>query len=240
MSIDPEQFFLKIHAGLELTPDELQEITSLLGRIVGDPLMSERTSADDVYSLISILGRTREFQYRPLLEKCLERKEAIAASLILETLCLDWGFTDEYLEQVIHFALGVSWDEEEDVRQTALKILGEYLFQIWSQGYSDHRESHHQETDLTKPTLRNGKGKRHQWKVLELLLAVYDDQNLRSSLTRKAAYFALCRSYGKKWEEVPPEGITLNFGEYSPHIDGQLLCQLRSFLVSAATVSTCH
>ena len=46
---------------------------------------------------------------------------------MLEILCLKWGGTDLYVERLMHFAIGVPWDGDGDLRQTACKILGSYI-----------------------------------------------------------------------------------------------------------------
>jgi hypothetical protein len=44
-----------------------------------------------------------------------------------------WDKTEKYLEYVRAFLRGVDWDDEEDVRQIAISIAGEYLRGRWDE-----------------------------------------------------------------------------------------------------------
>lgn len=84
--------------------------------------------ATDRYTLLHILGRSGDTAYRPLVESFLICKaDPMLSRLALQILCDYWGYSELYLERVREFVNGVSWDTEEDVRQIAIAIVGEYL-----------------------------------------------------------------------------------------------------------------
>lgn len=48
------------------------------------------------------------------------------SKIALQTLCHYWGFTEQYLDQIIWFIRGVEWDENEEARLIAMSIAGRY------------------------------------------------------------------------------------------------------------------
>lgn len=199
--MDLEGLLLRINSGKDLQRSEVEEVAALFAWMHEDHRVAQRISLDEVYSMLLVLGRAQIAEHRPLLERYLNSKDPVTVSLVLEILCLDWGVTEEILERVLDFALGVSWDTEDDVRHTALKILGEYL--------------------QTNPT----KGEK-QRQVLQLLLSVFDDVD-GGRRTRQAAYYALCRAATRPWEEIPSEYKLLDLQANSQDLDHTMLEQLR-------------
>jgi hypothetical protein len=213
--MDTEKMLFTLSEGKPLLAEEIAEVTELLEGSEG--IAGGRGfSVDDVYSCLLVVGRGKLFDYRHVVEQYLQAEDALTVALVLEMLCLDWGFVEEYLEQVISFALGVPWDEDEDVRQTALKILGEYLF-----ASEPSRRDKAEAQDEIKLARR-----RH---VLDLLVCVFQDE-AAEQWTRQASYYALCRAYGKKWEEIPPECVMLDLKIGSADLDQKVLDYVAQFL----------
>ena len=123
---DAEKLLLEINSGKSLRPED----EKLVGELLAAPenrLLGRHLSQDDIYSLVLVVGRAKVTKFRHLIAAFLDRDDPLTVSLVLEVLCLEWKETAEYLERVISFALGVPWDVEGDVRQTAIKVIGEYL-----------------------------------------------------------------------------------------------------------------
>jgi len=190
--IDAETLLAKINAGEKLEPSELEEVVALLE---SDYLegYGRKLSVDDIYSLLLVLGRSHAYQYTTLLESFLNVEDTLTVSLVLDTLCLQWDKLEECVEKLISFALGQSWDEDEDIREEAIKLLGEYLFNL----KTNHPKK--------KATGRSAT-------VLELLISTFDNPE-NSYFIRKHAYFALCRAAGKTWQEIPSAYATLDFSK---------------------------
>ena len=221
--IDPEKMLISINSGQGITDNELKKVATLL-ESVDENLEGIGLSVDDIYSLLLVIARARAEQYRYLFERFLESKDAFTVSMILETLCLDWGYTEEYLERILNFALSVSWDEEDDVQLMAVKILGEYL----------HSELH----------IKKNKGTENKdlskWvqPVMELLYGVFCDGNAQNWV-RQGAYYALCRAYGRQWAELPGECAVLELVEGSVDIDwGMLKCLAEYYKVQFPVFSS--
>lgn len=208
--MDPEKLLLAISDGKSLSDEEIAEVVELLDSEKQEELIRS-PSVDDVYSCLLLLGKAKLVAYRHLLEKYLDCQEPLSVVLVLEILCLDWGTADEYLERVLHFALGVPWDYDEDVRQVALKIMGEFLAE-----------------GLPKPE-EKGKKKAspRQLHVLELLFSIFEDES-NDSLIRQSAYRALGRAYGKDWADLPSEYVLMDF-EKGSDVDEGILSYLRRF-----------
>ena len=211
--IDPEKLLISINSGQGITENELSKVAILL-ESVDENLEGLGLSVDDIYSLLLVISRARAEKYRYLLERFLESKDAFTVSMILETLCLDWGYTEEYLERILNFAIGVVWDDEDDVRLMAVKILGEFLY---SELHCGHKKA-------------NVGGDSIKWihPVMELLYGIFYDENAQSWV-RQGAYYALCRASGKEWAELPAECAVLDLTSNSKDIDWDLLKKLAAY-----------
>jgi hypothetical protein len=94
---------------------------------VARELQSERPAADR-YTLLHILGRAGAVTQRSLVERFLHSvDDPMLAQMALHILCNYWDMPGQYLDDLIRFVRGVSWDTDGDVRFTALADAGEYL-----------------------------------------------------------------------------------------------------------------
>ena len=209
--MDPEKLLLRISSGEPLTQSEKKEIVELLESF-HNAGQTRGLSLDEAYSFLLVIGRSHVYEYRPLIEKFLDCRDPLTVALVLEILCLEWRETAQYLERILHFALGAVWDDEDDVRHTALKILGEYLFSV----YGDNKQ--HEKFSVS--------GEKEK-QVLELLLSIFSD-NEAETWTRHVAYRALCRAYGKDWEQIPSECQQLDFRPESREIDWKMIEQIKT------------
>ena len=201
--MDPEELFSLLAKNKTISEQELYKLASFLNEIdLSDD--NQLFCYDDIYEYLVVIGKSKQKKFRFALERFLHCKDSLTVSLVLEILCLKWEDIDDYLELIIGFALGCPWDEDEDVRQMAIKILGEYLFK-------------------NKSTCSLPSNNRQ---IISLLFSIFDNP-LVPQWTRQSAYFALCRAAGKKWEEVPPECSVLNFEQECEKIDQNMLKHLR-------------
>lgn len=83
---------------------------------------------DDLYTLLHILGRSEAVQHKDLVEKFLYYPSfPMISGIALRTLCIYWGLTKEYHDQLKKFIQQVDWDPDEDVRLTAIQCARNYL-----------------------------------------------------------------------------------------------------------------
>ncbi len=207
--IDPERLLFRLNSGEQLKAEELEAVVTML-QSVEDPNQIRALSIDDIYSLLLVIGRARSYEHRHLLETHLESKDPATVSLVLDILCNSWQLTAEYLERLLSFSLGVSWDTDEDVRQTAIRALGEYLFDA-----------------QTNPDFKIFSAP--QRRVLELLLGIFEDSSV-DQWSRQITYFALCRAARLDWEQIPSECSRLNLEDDSEEIDREMLARLKKEL----------
>ena len=229
--MDPEKLLVKVSLGKKLSASEFDDIVHALSEI--DLNSMARTGlVDEAYALLHLLGRAKAYQHIQLMEKYLGAKDPLLVSMILEVLCLDWGRAEDYIERLIDFSLGVSWDEEEDVRQTALKILGEYLRpRLFAEPVQEKKKSGGGRRAALKP--EDAEAGQKPKRVLELLLGILADVDLSHSL-RQTAYLSLGRASGKEWQELPSECAILNLEKGTKDLDLEMLERLGQLLISSS------
>jgi len=84
--------------------------------------------ARHAYTMLHIVGRAFATRHRDLVESYLEAEwDPMLARLALQIVCNFWGETSRYLGRVFSALQGLSWDREDDVKQIAISIAGEYL-----------------------------------------------------------------------------------------------------------------
>ncbi len=184
----------------------MQNLTELLQKAQAGKLetgelayVAERIKASkpgddqDLYTLIDILGKTQAKEYRSLVEGFLDYpSDPQIPKIALETLCLSWELTHEYLpllKQIIKTLQKYEDLRKDDaVRLVALKCIGEYI-----QG---HREL----------------------ELLELLLSTQACKNNGKEIIQYGAYIALIRAMGKDWSEIPKfEDVISKNGSLEPN-----------------------
>lgn len=214
--MEAEELLLRVNSGEALSERELREVAEQL-ELVDSPEIIRKPSYDDAYSLLLVLSRARAKQYRHIVERFLNSEDSITVSLVLETLCLDWQETEAYLERVVHFALGDSADGEDDIRQTSIRILGEYLA----------------ETRLatTRELAARAEDRRRQ--ILMLLLSYVED-DMTDTVTRTASYRALLRAAGFKDLDIPSPFSQLDFAQNSEDIRWDIVSEFRAELETAS------
>lgn len=216
MELDAEQLLAEISDGKEIADEQIRHIVECLESVETEELV-RMPSIDELYSYLLVIGKLKRFEHRAILERYLDATDVLTVSRVLETLCLDWGQTEEYLERVINFALGVGWDSDDDVRLSAIRVLGEYVEGSCRTEQAQQLKAAHRQ-------------------VVELLIGIFEDQDA-DSWTRQAAYAALCRAAGIDWEELPGECVALDLAEGSEDIRWDLLAQCRKSLGSSDSSS---
>ncbi len=105
----------------KLSPEEIKGVVKAINGTTLD-------NDDDLYTLLHILGRAEATQHKELVEKFLYYPTfPMVSSIALRTLCIYWGYTREYLDQLKKFIQQVDWDPDEDVRLTAIQCARSYL-----------------------------------------------------------------------------------------------------------------
>ncbi|MCB1118043.1 MAG: hypothetical protein KDK50_05650 [Chlamydiia bacterium] len=82
----------------------------------------------DTYWYLLVVGIMGSSEYAPLFErflKCPEKPSLTAAAL--DGLCYYWSLTPKYIDILVTFIKGVSWDTHADARISAMRCAGSYL-----------------------------------------------------------------------------------------------------------------
>jgi hypothetical protein len=213
--VDPENLLLRLSSGKPLKESEVLEVLDFL-KAVDVSLPAKELALDEIYSFLLVLGRSKFTQHRSIVERFLDLQESENVSLALTILCKDWELAEEYLEQLISFALGHSWDVDDDARTTSIEIIGEYL------------------NKSLKESEAKSAARQKAANILGLVLSLFDDGELKHS-TRQHAYFALCRAGGKEWEEIPSAYRKLDL---ETEIDKGLVSSLRQLASESSSKSS--
>ncbi len=217
--LDPERLLKKAASGRKLSTEELRLVVRQLKTFLRNEKTNKpKLSLDDVFTLLVILGKIKARESRNTLELFLEARDPLTVAKALEVLTLEWGETEDYLERVIHFALGTSWDHDDEVRQSALKILGEYLTAVQQDKVILSRKEQRSKQRVNPDLVRQ---------IARLLLKNFEQQD-RPYLTRHAAYLALCRAAGLAEEELPAQCRFIDLGPRSRDVMWQVIDQCRT------------
>lgn len=202
MDLDADKMLVELNSGGKLSGETLAKVASYLEAI--DLSEAAGLDLDNMYALLLVLARAHSYEHGYLFEKFFELHDAMTAIMILETLCIDWDKTEEYMEHVLRFALGAAWDEDEDVRQFALKIIGEHVRALMMKDSLSSSQQHHAK------------------RMVELVLRTFEDES-QDNWVRQAAYRALGRIAMKDWEELPAECSVPNFKPGSDSFEPEII-----------------
>jgi hypothetical protein len=110
-----------------LERSKTERVTPAEPRVVAEALKDPSSTADR-YTLLHILGRSGDLHFEDLVRGFLScPSDPLLSRLVLQVLCSFWGRTVDYLDYVKAYLSGVEWDIDEEVRQIAISITGEYL-----------------------------------------------------------------------------------------------------------------
>lgn len=164
-----QQERLQLHAfAAQKVSKTMSKYDDLLERAKWDKLTDEEVKSvaeklqnapdTDRYSLLHILGRAGNASYRAVVEPFLEGPDELEARLAVWILCRWWGLTDLYIDTLLKFMRGVTWDERLDGKIAAIGVVGEYL-------------NHHS-----------------NWKLLHKLIQIFENRKEEQDTRRYAYY----------------------------------------------------
>ncbi len=157
--MDPDKLLLKISLGKHLSNSELEEIVNFLNGVDVEAFCKS-TFIDDVYSYILVLSKTDNKKFHYVLEKFLHVNDPLTVALTIETLCIKWNLFPDYMERIFDFSLGVAWDSDNDLRNTAIRALCHYL----------------------SNSLKDNALDKHGKRVVELLESIYAEDELEMGI----------------------------------------------------------
>lgn len=216
MGIDSDKLLEELADGGGLDQDVEHKLILMIEEAVHGK-SGRQASVDDVYGYVLVLGKAKSTKAIRAFNLLIDNwRDSLTVSRVIEILCLEWDKFEDYLERVISFAVGVSWDEDEDVKQSAIRILGEYL------ANNICCDEEHTEALSTRSSLSGDQRE----VVLFLLRTFYDTSH--ESWTRQTAYTALLRASGVAEQDLPNDCVLLNFAPDSSDIQWQRLEFLES------------
>lgn len=121
MRINMSEMLDKAERG-KISDAELKEVVYRINNLTDKP---------NLEVLLAILGETRKFEYKSVLEKFLVYPDdpMISRSVAI-ILFQDWGMADQYLPYIKEMMKGASWDCDEQVRLIALSVGGQLFRDI--------------------------------------------------------------------------------------------------------------
>jgi len=177
----------KLLSKLESEPEavDVAQVASVLGSYREDDAASP-ISLDEVYSLLFVLGKTKDRKYLGIIEKFLNVEDPTTVRLALEILCRHWGLSRNYFEYLLSLSLGAAWDPEGDVRSEAITILSDLVASALV-------------GEVTLPGDDDAFQLVHALKLLTSTLEATDNEQE----VRAAAYQGLLQIVGTPREEIP-------------------------------------
>ncbi|GEM_PF-2994540 len=212
--MDPDKLLYRLNSRKKLKVAELEEVVALLTA----QLAQGEVCWDDCYGLILVVQKAGAHEQHTLIASFLDQRDSLLVSLALETLCLEWRLTEEYLERVMNFSLGVPWDLDGDLRNTAFYILGEYV----------GREKDGLECSRSDQVVR---------RTIRLLLKAFEDKNIDIAV-RRGAYRALCSATRFAAQRIPSGMACFSVVPGSPEIDWEMVNQWRKLCGSDSSESS--
>lgn len=183
---EPSEILAGLSSGETIEDEETKELTARLSALLTSQ-NPDHWDFDEIYEVCIVLGRLRAPLATPLFEKLLDAQEAMTVSLVLSILCQDWNQGEYYLERVLTFAVGSVWDEEQDVQEKAIEILGELLARRFFE-----------QKKVVKPTAMT-------IRVMDLLWQLFRSSE-ETPVVRQAAHVAILKTMAAKqheeWEKV--------------------------------------
>ena len=202
--MEAEELLSKVSKGQELSPEQIQDVVDVLSNWYEEK--PRENNINELYAYLILIKKSKLKQHHKLVATFLREKDALIVSLVIEILCLEWSYTEEYLPHIISIALGLSWDLDSDAREQAMKVLGEY------QNQQSKKDS----------------------KILELLFNALEDKD-NDMFLRKTAYNSISRAMEIEWESLPADCKLIDFDSKSlakdhPEIDLEVLKKAKSLV----------
>ncbi|MDD2942883.1 MAG: hypothetical protein PHC51_07960 [bacterium] len=202
-----ESLLNKIATGKDLTVTEADEVAQTLDSLRENDALRKRVAIDDQYSMLLCLGQYDAKKYKGVIAHYLECRDPQTTCLALKLLCETAAVRIEIIEQLLHFALGTSWDHDLDVQCYALEQLGEFI--------RDHKKGRTDADDFLVS------------QSASLLLNIFQDEN-ESYQARKSAYLAMLRSAGRSWEEMPSQYKRIDLNKDSQDICPNVVAEINT------------
>lgn len=120
-NLDCEALLVNISKGMKLNESEIESIKDFLN--YSKKLPRQKVPLEDLYSAVTVLAKANDPKNSFLVEQFLDYQDSLIACLALETLVCNWNNFEEILEKIFQFALGTSWDKDQDLRISALNCL---------------------------------------------------------------------------------------------------------------------
>jgi len=208
VEFDSEALIRALNEGKELSQLELDSVVGLLrivqkkrpAREIEERLkMFRLPNLDEIYSLLSILIKADSKEHSDVLGSFLNYDDTMTVGLALEGLCEKWRLTEDYLEQVFDFALGVPWDYDGDLKFQALNILGEFA----------NRCPEH--------------ASRSQ--VIGLIVGAFESET--DNWGKLKSYQAILRATGSPESDVPNDYASIDFSEQAEGVRWEEVEKLR-------------
>ncbi len=124
-NLDCEALLVALSKGSDLNADEINLIKDFVTYSLKAP--KNKISLEELYSAATVLRRADKPELSYLLVLFLEFHDPILVSFVLETLVCLWGVYEDLQERLIQFSLGMPWDKDQDLRETALICIKHLL-----------------------------------------------------------------------------------------------------------------
>ncbi len=173
-SLDFDAMLYKLSKDETLSDSEISALDQFISGSVNGSI--SKRSLEDLYAALTVLVKNNSDSLAYLVEQCLDIHDSLIVALALETLVIKWNLSEGYEERLIQYLLGVPFDHDGDIKESAIKCLG-YILEGRLVPRSQTKADFEGWTDRDK-------------KLMSLLLQLAEDTN-EDEIIRTAAYQSL-------------------------------------------------
>ena len=125
--INVQQIIELVNTGKPIYDSQIVEVGNFLRDNIQSSKLEERLPHDIIFEMLLGLRKAKAEDYTGVFEHFMNSSDPLTAELALRTLCLEWGRSEDYVEQLIALSMGVSHDIDSDIRLAAVQALGHFL-----------------------------------------------------------------------------------------------------------------
>lgn len=121
VTLDFDDLLCNISKGDKLSKEDKEQLAVFIQNQISLP--KEKRSLEDIFGAYTVIAKTDDSKLAYLLELAFEIPDPLLVCLALETLIIKWNIVEPFIERLIQYTLGASFDHDGDIRSTAFECI---------------------------------------------------------------------------------------------------------------------